>query len=369
MSNYQDKLTEVATGAAEVAVDAHEAVKRLERDVSQYRLLLDDAHKRADQVGRTTEDQVLLADYARKAWAHKTGATVEPLTKAASDMIVETDARGGYLVPTTVANSVDAQLRLGGDLIRRCSWVQVEPGREHRIPYYSTAPTAAWQLSEGGALTEMDVQIGALERKPHALGGYVDVSHQLMSQSAHDFVQTFQAELLAAIRQAMAEALIQGDDSGSYPYDGLLVASGTTSLDPVATMSPANLSSMITSAVSANNSLYETGVVLTTPQAAEALVQADASTNYTGRCRYEGGQLYFGRWPVVVEPSAYYSDAHHVLFLNPAHVHIVRFGYTLLVDDRSQIKNLLNTVALVGWYGYGISHAGAVCKAEVSALA
>ena len=40
-----------------------------------------------------------------------------------------------------------------------------------------------------------------IETPPLVSGGYVDVSHQLLHQSSHDFVQTFQNEMLHAIRE------------------------------------------------------------------------------------------------------------------------------------------------------------------------
>jgi HK97 family phage major capsid protein len=288
----------------------------------------------------------------------------KPLTKVAAPWEIETDARGGFLVPVQVANYIDALLRPEGGLLARCMWHNTEPGRDFRIPSFSTAPVADWQDGENTNLDELDVAVAAMDIKSHACGGYLDCSWQLMHQSAFDVGRHVVGELWNATRQKIETALVQAEGGVSAgPYDGLLHAAGNTQ-DALATVTSALVSKFVWESIEDAPSLSVDGVLALHPTCFEALAASDSSTNYTGRLRHgSDGLPWFGEYPVIRTPAVPVTD---IIMFSPRHVHVVGAGHTLIVDDKSQARSL--TVRLVGvsWAGYGVSLADAVSKATLT---
>lgn len=287
------------------------------------------------------------------------------IEKLADNLTIDAADRGGYLVPATVAPQVDALIRAYGDVLGACKFTVAEPGRLHRIPFYSSAPTAAWQENEGDPLTEADVQIGGLERRPLACGNWVDVSHQLWWQSAHDVGDTLSREIFAAVAECVETALIAGEEGVTAPHDGLLQVAGAHDQNPLATATTALLSKFVGESLDDQPVLWKRGTLLLSPTVIETLLGNDVVSNYTPRLTIaDNGLMRFGKFPVLASPAV----GLNAILADLNHVHVVRSEYTVLVDDRSQIKNLLVTLAALGWFSYGISYPAAVSRAAITAL-
>lgn len=310
-------------------------------------------------------DYEQIGHFVKSVAARRFGAP-EMSAKAAESWEISTDERGGYLVPVSVQPSIDAAMRPYGSLLSMCSFHNVAPGSTHRIPAFSTAPTSAWQLAELGALTELDIAISALERKPYAVGGYIEVSHQLFYQPSANVGRSIVGEVLNANRQEAERALVDGDAGVDAPYDGLLELAGTVSQSAAATATSALLSKFVGESIADVPSLWERGVIALSPAVAETIQADEASTAYRGRFNIDDrGGMRFGRWPVVVSPAV----GLNMLMFDPAHLHVVNHGTTLLIDDKSMAKYLTVVMAMVNWYGYGVSLPGTVSKAVITNLA
>lgn len=286
--------------------------------------------------------------------------------KAAADMTVDTDDRGGYLVPVTHQGSIDALMRPEGSLLARCQFHEAQPGQTYRVPFYSVAPTASFQLTEGGAFAEGDVQVGVLDVKSYACGFYLNASVQLLMNDDARAIYHFSQEATHAIRAKTETAIVAGEDGVDAPFDGLLQMSGTNSQSALATATAANLESFIEASISATPSLWDRGVIVTTPEVWLSVQDAAATTEYQARTGQAGAQK-FGKWDVICTPAAE-ATTHRVMMVDPSYLHVARYGYSVLVDDTASISTLMGTVGFVAWYGFGCSLPGSVNHAVVTAL-
>jgi len=310
-------------------------------------------------------DYAAIGSFIRVAINAKLGGP-SAMQKVAAPWSIDVDARGGYTVPPQISAFIDAILRPEGSLLAACTQHTGEPGRDYRLPYYSTAPTAGWQPAENQDLAELDVAINAIDRPPIALGGYLDVSHQLLyGQSAFDVGMAVVGEIYNAARQAFELALVRGEGGVDAPYDGLIESAANTQ-SSLATVTPALVSKFIWESIEDAPGLVG-GKLVMSPAVFEALASSDGGTSYTSRLNYTpSGGIRFGLHDIIRTPAA--PDT-AILLVEPRHVHLVNAGDALIIDDRSQAKSLTVRLTAVRWAAYGLTQADGASVAEVTALA
>ncbi|MDD5718940.1 MAG: phage major capsid protein [Candidatus Krumholzibacteria bacterium] len=349
----------------------------LEKSVTMYRSLESDLAVAQNDIAALRNMQGLaerprgpvdfeaIGSFTKAAIAAKLGGP-SAMQKVAAPWSIDVDARGGYVVPPQISAFIDTILRPEGSLLAACTQHTGEPGRDYRLPYYSTAPVAGWQPAENQDLSELDVAINAIDRPPIALGGYLDVSHQLLyGQSAFDVGKAVVGEIYNAARQAFELALVRGEGGVDAPYDGLIESAGSTQ-SALATVTPALVSKFIWESIEDAPSLAFGGKLVMSPAVFEALASSDGGSSYTSRLSITPtGGIRFGLHDIVRTPAA--PDT-AILLVEPRHVHLVNAGDTLIIDDRSQAKSLTVRLTAVRWAAYGITQADGVSVAEISAL-
>lgn len=362
-------LADIAGGVKDMAhrhEDLQGQINVLGNSVDEVRRLFSLSPSTFGALGGGRAGAVELGQFVKAAAAKRLGMG-DVVQKVAAPWSIDADERGGYVVPPQISNVIDAILRPEGSLLARCQQHRGEPGRPYRLPYFSTQPTAAWQSAENADLDELDLALGAIDRPPIALGGYVDVSHQLLfGQSSFDVGSALITEIFNAARQAYEVALVAGEGGVDAPADGLLQVAGNTQ-STLATVTSALVSKFVYESIEDSPALMDGGVLVMAPDVFEALAGNDASSSYTGRLTIgPNGRPRFGLHDVIRTAACPNTD---IIMCDPRHVHLVNSGDTIIVDDRSQAKSLTVRIAAVRWAAYGIGLAAAVSKAEITALA
>lgn len=362
-------INDVAEKAADAIGRYGDRLEKLERDVSEYRALAIDGTKAAAaaRLGKSGAEDFFsgLADIARAAVTRAGGPSY---AKAADLLSISTDARGGYIVPDDYATQLDDMLTAYGDLLGMVRFVQGEPGRPLHVPYWSTAPEASWQTTEGGEMTEADAQVARATLTPRVLGAYSTFSNELLAvQKSVDLGAVIANQLVTSIGEKLEYALLLGDDSaGAYPHDGLLVASGVNSQTALATPTAANLWTFIRESLEDVPGLIDgESVLVTTPAVWAALLSSSAVNEYTSSA--DGAGRRFAGWRVAVSPAAI-STTNRVLMLNPKSVWVARSQYLLDVDPFGLFTSNRSRMRVVAHVDYAVPQPANVSKAVITAM-
>lgn len=143
------------------------------------------------------------------------------------DLTAGTDSQGGYTVPTAVDGFIDAlrakmlTTQLGGQLMTGLSG-------NIDIPRQATASSAAWE-GENDANAEQSPTFEKISLSPKRLGGYSEISKQLIMQSSIDVENFVRNDLMMAISLAIDSAAINGSGSSNQPT-GILNTTGIGSV-------------------------------------------------------------------------------------------------------------------------------------------
>jgi HK97 family phage major capsid protein len=366
-----DKLTDKAEEITAHVGKVNGRLDKVERDMIEYRLMMQDATKAhlSDHLGKSGMEDFCtgLADIARAVVAKGTG---HAYTKAADLLTVSTDGRGGYLVPDDYAGQLDTLLTAYGPLLGAVRFVQAEPQRPFKVPYFSTAPQATWQTTEGGTMTEADAQVSELSLTPKLLGGYCEFSNEMLEVTQSiDFGATVANQLVQSIAEKLEYAILLGDDSaGAYPHDGLLVASGTSSQTALSTPIVSSLWGFVRETLEDLPGLISgNSVIVTTPAAYAAFAANSTTAAYTSMFTNDGGQPRFNGWRVVVSPAAI-STTHRVLMFDPSNVWVARSSYRIDTDPYSSFTSNRTKLRVVGFFDYGVPQPANISKAVITAL-
>ncbi|WP_159941834.1 MULTISPECIES: phage major capsid protein [unclassified Nocardiopsis] len=129
------------------------------------------------------------------------------------------DASGGlFLSPTVSGQLIDAAR--AESVLSQAGAITLPIQGDTRIIRVDTDPTGAWQGSELSPLNSTNVVLGAVELRPKTLGCVVDVSQQLVEDSANA-AETVQRVLASALAQQLDRALFRGIETG-HPFTGVL---------------------------------------------------------------------------------------------------------------------------------------------------
>ena len=130
---------------------------------------------------------------------------------------IGTDADGGYLVPTTLANMVAKKLHDISEIRQNSTVISNMPAKLD-LPTEDALPTVYW-VDEGVAITESKATFGLASLVPHKLAGLDSFTREVLADaSINEGVMNYVMDRFAiALAQAEAEAFVDGDGS-DRPY-------------------------------------------------------------------------------------------------------------------------------------------------------
>ncbi|MGH7605413.1 MAG: phage major capsid protein [Gemmatimonadaceae bacterium] len=194
------------------------------------------------------------------------------------DLNVATNTLGGYLVGTTVMGFIDL-LRNRSVLMRMGATVMPGLTGSISIPKLTGAATAYWFASEAGTATESTPTFGQLALTPKTVGGYTEVSRQLLLQTAYNADAIINSDLARVVGLAVDLAGISGPGTAGQPT-GITGVSGVGTANP-GTTTNLSYADMIRfqSTVAASNAFMPGFGYVTTPTVAGALMAKPRFTN------------------------------------------------------------------------------------------
>jgi HK97 family phage major capsid protein/HK97 family phage prohead protease len=161
-----------------------------------------------------------------------------PLEVLKRDMVVGTDASGGYLVATDLLAANFIEL-LANRMLTRTLGAITLPGLvgDVAIPKQTGGATAYW-VAESGAPTESTPVLAQLALTPKTCGAFTDISRKLLKQSSIGVEAFVRGDLARTLALALDAAGIAGSGASNQPT-GILsttgigdVAGGTNGLAP-----------------------------------------------------------------------------------------------------------------------------------------
>jgi HK97 family phage major capsid protein/HK97 family phage prohead protease len=215
--------------------------------------------------------------------ARRTGKVVNehtffvPVDIQQRDLIVGTSTMGGYLVSTGNLGFIEL-LRNRSVLFNmgatRLSGLQGSVA----VPKQTSPGTGYWLATEATAITESQLVIGQMTLTPKNVGGYTEVSRQLLLQASPDAEMLVMNDLAAVVALAVDSAGISGPGTGGQPT-GITATSGIGGVTiTTGTVTYANVLEFQTDAAVANALTPNTGYV-TTPAIAAILKQKARFSN------------------------------------------------------------------------------------------
>lgn len=132
------------------------------------------------------------------------------------DLTVASASGGGYLVATNNLSFIDL---LRNRTVSYRMGVQRLPGLVGNvtIPKQTAAATPVWLANEASTVTESAQTFGQLALSPKTVGAYVEISRQLLLQSAPAAEQIAMQDVAAVAGIAVDLAVLSGSGSGGQP--------------------------------------------------------------------------------------------------------------------------------------------------------
>ncbi|MCP4599271.1 MAG: phage major capsid protein [Proteobacteria bacterium] len=146
-----------------------------------------------------------------------------------ADMQGDVDAAGGYLVPDEFLPTLVRIIYKYGAFRQGATVVPMSTDTL-RMPTLASAMAVEWLTNQNDAITEVAPTIGEVVLSVAEMACLVPIANQLISDSALDvasMVATIMGEQVAKEEDRVA---FVGDDSGTDPWDGIMVASGTSAV-------------------------------------------------------------------------------------------------------------------------------------------
>jgi HK97 family phage major capsid protein len=249
----------------------------------------------ADQYGKSAQGIMLPADVLRN-WTRD-------LNSADESELFTDDFRGGEFID--VLRNASSVMQAGARMLGGLSG-------DVKIPKKTTAASAGWIATEGGASAESEMVVGQVSMTPKTLGAHTDVTRQLLIQSSMDVEAMMRDDLAQAIATAIDLAGLEGSGSSGQPT-GILNTSGVNTVTAFAAANP-TFAEVVTleTAVAEDNALTGNlayilpasmyGALKTTEKAsgtAQFVVEPGGSINgYRGIVSNQctAGNLYFGNF-------------------------------------------------------------------------
>jgi len=154
------------------------------------------------------------------------------LGRGQRDINVATSTLGGYLVGTTVMGFVDL-LRNRSVVMRLGATILPGLSGSVSIPKLTGASTGYWFASEAGTATESTPTFGQLALTPKTVGGYVEISRQLLLQTQYNADAIINSDLARVIGLSVDTAALSGPGTAGQPT-GITQTSGIGTANPTA---------------------------------------------------------------------------------------------------------------------------------------
>lgn len=128
------------------------------------------------------------------------------------------DAEGGYLVPTTFANTIIEKLRDSNYLWQAATIEQTSS--EKKIPTSVSKPQFGW-IDELGQYPVTDASFGQLTVDAYKVGGILKISEELLYDNTYNLEDRLSRDFTNAARDASEAAFVAGD--GNKKPRGLIL--------------------------------------------------------------------------------------------------------------------------------------------------
>ena len=174
----------------------------------------------ADAYGRTAQGILLPAEVLRN-WKRD-------MNSADDSALFTDDFRGGDFID--VLRNASSVMQAGARMLSGLSG-------DVKIPKKSTASTAAWISTEGGAASESEMSVGSVSLSPKTLGAFTDVTRQLLIQSSLDVESLIRDDLAQALAVAIDKAGLEGTGASGQPT-GILSTLGVNHVTNFAAANP-----------------------------------------------------------------------------------------------------------------------------------
>ena len=202
------------------------------------------------------------------------------------DLTVGSSSAGGYLVATENMSFIE--------LMRNRSVVYNMGARRLAgltgsvtVPKQSAAGTAVWLANEASTITESAQTFAQMALSPKTVGGYTEISRQLLLQSSPDAEGIVTADLATICALAIDVAALRGSGASGEPQ-GIVGTSGVGSVTGTSLAAAGVLE--FQSDVAGGNLLSDTFGYVTTPAVA-ALLMARPELPTTGTTRLWQGNM------------------------------------------------------------------------------
>jgi HK97 family phage major capsid protein len=213
-----------------------------------------------------------------------------PVEVLRRDMVVGTDASGGYMVATDLLAANFIEL-LRSKMMTRALGAITLGGLvgDVAIPKQTGGATAYW-VAESGAPTESTPVLAQLALTPKTCGAFTDISRKLLKQSSIDAEAFVRSDLAACLALALDAAGIAGTGASNQPR-GIL---STTGIGDVACGDPDGAAPVwgdiigLETEVAVDNADVGALAYLTNAKARGKLKQVEKSAN-TGLFVWENG--------------------------------------------------------------------------------
>jgi HK97 family phage major capsid protein len=141
--------------------------------------------------------------------------------------VAGTSSQGGYLVETM--NFPSAAPALGSLLIVGKLGAQFidASGPNLSLPRVTNAASVSWLSADSVPASESDQTFGQISFSPHTVGGYTEISRQLLLQSSPDAANVVVRDLTLKIRRTVEAAVFNGSGVAGMPH-GILGSSGVS---------------------------------------------------------------------------------------------------------------------------------------------
>ncbi len=228
-----------------------------------------------------------------------------------------------------------------------------------KIPRKSSAATAAFISSEGGAAGESEMVIGSVTMSPKTCGAFTDVTRQLMIQSSLDVENLIRDDLAKSMAIAIDDAALEGSGSSGNPT-GITNTSGinTVSLSSAAAPTFAEMVSMET-AVRVDNALLGDLAYIVHPTNYGTLKTTEKATN---TAQFVAVNDEINGYKAVVSPQL---TANNYVFGNFSDLLVGFFGgLDIVVDPYSNSTSGTVRVVALQSMDTNVRHAVSFCAAS-----
>ena len=155
----------------------------------------------AQRAGVDPQGLFIPADVMR-SWSKRDLNTTDDAAMVAEDY------RGGDFID--VLRNASSVMQAGATMLSGLSG-------DVKIPRKSTASSASWISTEGGAASESEPTFGQVALSPKTLGAYTDVTRLMMMQSSLDIEALVRNDLTTALALAIDNGALQGAGTGGAP--------------------------------------------------------------------------------------------------------------------------------------------------------